>query len=77
MIIYNGDLIQENQLEISIDDRALEYGDGVFETIIFRNGSIRFLHDHALRLREALNAISIDQSNINEGSIKRSISLAL
>jgi 4-amino-4-deoxychorismate lyase len=34
------------------DDRGLQYGDGLFETIAIRNGTARFLDRHLARLHE-------------------------
>ena len=36
---------------VGLDDRAVQYGDGVFETIAIRNGDARFCDDHLARLR--------------------------
>ena len=44
---------------IPIDDRGLQYGDGVFETILVRNGIPRFLDMHRERLRRGLTRLGI------------------
>ena len=36
---------------IPIDDRGLQYGDGLFETMKVRGGRVRFLESHLARLR--------------------------
>lgn len=46
MIIINGK--PENRINIS--DRGLQYGDGIFETIAYRNGKAEFLEAHLSRL---------------------------
>ena len=44
---------------IPIDDRGLQYGDGIFETILVRKGIPRFLELHRERLRRGLARLGI------------------
>ena len=44
---------------VPADDRGLQYGDGVFETILVRNGIPRFLALHRERLRRGLTQLGI------------------
>jgi 4-amino-4-deoxychorismate lyase len=44
---------------VPVDDRGLQYGDGVFETILVRNGVPRFLDLHRERLRRGLTQLNI------------------
>src|SRR3954471_21608052 len=44
---------------VPADDRGLQYGDGVFETILVRNGVPRFLTAHRERLEFGLAALGI------------------
>lgn len=41
------------------DDRGLQYGDGVFETMAWRDGRLRFLELHLARLARGLDALAI------------------
>jgi 4-amino-4-deoxychorismate lyase len=41
------------------DDRGLHYGDGLFETLIVRAGSVRFLEAHLTRLASGCNRLGI------------------
>ncbi len=41
-------------------NRAFQYGDGLFETIIMRDGTVRFLPDHFGRLAGGMAALGID-----------------
>ena len=41
------------------DDRGLQYGDGVFETILLRDGKPRFLEAHLERLQRGLDRLDI------------------
>ena len=72
MIIYsNGHYYSSEEPIFSIENRALQYGDGVFETMIYKNGSVLFFEDHMLRLQKAMaclelkNEICSDVSAIN------------
>jgi 4-amino-4-deoxychorismate lyase len=44
---------------VPADDRGLQYGDGVFETILVRRGVPRFLAIHRERLRRGLTQLGI------------------
>jgi 4-amino-4-deoxychorismate lyase len=44
---------------VPADDRGLQYGDGVFETILVRAGIARFLEAHRARLRRGLQQLGI------------------
>ena len=43
MVNYNGQIIDESELGISNKNRALAYGDGIFDTIRFENHSLNFI----------------------------------
>lgn len=47
---YNGRIIEENKNVISINNRGLRYGDGLFETIKCLRGKLEFADDHFDRL---------------------------
>ena len=44
---------------VPIDDRGLQYGDGIFETILLRSGKPRFLEAHRERMRRGLVKLGI------------------
>jgi 4-amino-4-deoxychorismate lyase len=44
---------------VPADDRGLQYGDGIFETILVRNGVPRFLALHRERMRRGLAQLGI------------------
>ena len=48
--LLNGELSAPHDAGIHMDDRGLLYGDGLFETMLLRNGRARFLDDHMQRL---------------------------
>jgi 4-amino-4-deoxychorismate lyase len=49
-LLVNGLQPTDRAHALGIDDRGLQYGDGVFETALLARGRIRFLEDHLLRL---------------------------
>src|SRR6476620_10771437 len=59
-IHYNFDLIPETELQIPVTNRAFQYNDGVFETMLFVDGKVRFLEDHLRRLQKAANVLQIE-----------------
>ena len=65
MYSINGAIFNTNKLNISIQNRAFNYGDGVFETIKVKNKSILFAENHFDRLQLAVKTLSI-QININD-----------
>lgn len=44
---------------IPLDDRGLQYGDGLFETCVIRNGRVRFLDAHLTRLANGCARLGI------------------
>ena len=50
MVNYNGKLLSENTQFLDQDNRALQYGDGLFETMRLINGKIFFWEAHYFRL---------------------------
>lgn len=59
-VIYNGQGISEKEMKLSFQDRAFQYGDGLFETIILKNGNIRFLPYHLDRLGNGMNILGYE-----------------
>ena len=54
---FNGTVSQDNQLNVSVQNRALNYGDGVFESIRFANNRINFWEDHYFRLMASMRIL--------------------
>jgi 4-amino-4-deoxychorismate lyase len=49
----------EELAQLSVTDRGLHYGDGVFETITVRDGKLRFEALHRLRLEEGCRRLAL------------------
>jgi len=57
--LINGAIVSDVNRAISIEDRGLSYGDGLFETMTLRGGAIRFLASHVARLRLGCERLGI------------------
>ncbi len=60
MINYNGNLIKENEEVISFNNRGLQYGDALFETLRISNGKILFWEDHYFRLMASMRILRME-----------------
>jgi branched-subunit amino acid aminotransferase/4-amino-4-deoxychorismate lyase len=59
-LLYNGKSIPETELRLSINNRAFQYNDGFFETIIIIDGKIQHWEKHCLRIKEASTSLKLD-----------------
>lgn len=53
------------QDSISIPNRGVNFGDGVFETMVFDGQKLRFINEHQSRLFHGLNTLGISKSQID------------
>lgn len=60
-INFNGQIVPEDSKLFSVDSRALRYGDGLFETMLYQGGEIRFLHLHVDRLQRGMQKLQLEQ----------------
>jgi len=61
-IFFNDNYIPKEKAHISIEDRGLRFGDGVFETILIKNKSPYQLDLHIERLIKGLNSLKINSN---------------
>ena len=54
---YNGKIYKNNTALISVNNRGLRYGDGLFETLKSINSTIQFAEDHIERLWKGMNLL--------------------
>ncbi|GAB4023746.1 aminotransferase class IV [Spirosoma koreense] len=59
-LVYNSDVLAESAFQLSLTDRAFQYGDGLFETIRYENGQIWFWPDHFARLSAGMKALQLN-----------------
>ena len=53
-----------NPKNISINDRGLNYGDGLFETILVRDSKILYLKQHVKRLHQGCGVLSLKKPSL-------------
>ena len=57
---YNGKVLSENELIVGPTNRGLRYGDGIFETIKFKNGKLILGNEHFVRLWKGMETLQFD-----------------
>jgi branched-subunit amino acid aminotransferase/4-amino-4-deoxychorismate lyase len=57
---YNGQLLQEAEVKLPISNRAFQYNDGFFETMVLENRAVRFLTEHWERMQEAASVLKME-----------------
>ncbi len=60
MINLNGTLLQKENATIPIDNRGLNYGDAIFETMRISAGTINFWEDHYFRLMASMRILRME-----------------
>lgn len=59
-LLVNGQAASNTAQLIASDDRGFNYGDGLFETMLYRAGVVRLLDAHLLRMRTGCERLGID-----------------
>lgn len=60
MIIYSdGQFVSDSEPLFSVDNRAFQYGDGIFETMLGKNNSIQYFSDHFARLQKSMECMEL------------------
>src|SRR5690606_23561405 len=62
-INHNGTLVPEDTFILTAGNRSFRYGDGIFETMLYKDGEIRFLSFHIERLQRSMQKIHLDYYN--------------
>ncbi|MFK8058493.1 MAG: aminotransferase class IV [Polaribacter sp.] len=57
MINFNGELVHSENIQLSAENRAFKYGDGIFETIKIVNKKVVFWEDHYFRLMASMRML--------------------
>jgi branched-chain amino acid aminotransferase len=61
---YNGKYYEQDKPVIGPDSRALRYGDGLFETIKYKNNEFILLQDHLLRLWKGMDLMLFEKPKL-------------
>lgn len=73
-LVYNSDIFSEGDFRLSANDRAFQYGDGLFETIRYEADRVWFWPDHFTRLSAGLSALQlIPPGNFTSTNVHNSI----
>lgn len=59
-INFNGKMLAANEPIIAAQNRGLRYGDGIFETIKFKNGKLILCDEHFARLWKGMQMLQFD-----------------
>src|SRR5690349_14918721 len=57
---FNGKLFKETEAVAGPHNRGLRYGDGLFETIRYRDGVLQFADEHFARLWKGMSTLQFD-----------------
>jgi len=68
-VYIDGEFVSEKEAKISIFDRAVQLGDGLFETVRGHNGRPAFIHQHLERMRNSAEFLKI-HFDIDDKSMK-------
>ena len=60
LLNFNGKIIPQQDLIVGVENRALRYGDGLFESIRMIDGKIRFAQAHFDRLYQGMLALKMN-----------------
>ncbi|MBA4743763.1 MAG: aminotransferase class IV [Muricauda sp.] len=60
MVNYNGALLAEDKAIFTHNNRALKYGDALFETVRYVNGTLFFWEDHYFRLMASMRILRME-----------------
>jgi len=58
-LVYNSDVLSEGDFRLLTNDRAFQYGDGLFETIRYEANRVWFWADHFARLSAGISALQL------------------
>ena len=71
--IINGQLVSEEELQLSIHNRAFQYGDGFFETMLVNRRTVKLQDYHFLRIKDGLKMLDIAIDDLSNASLQNSI----
>ena len=58
--IINGEVREKKSVELKLNNRALNYGDGIFETIKYSFNRLNFWEDHYFRLMASMRILRME-----------------
>lgn len=79
-ISYNGKIILEKELPLGLNNRAFQYGDGLFETMHASGNKVQFFYEHMDRLIRSMKLLKMEipvRFSIDTMGLQREISKLL
>lgn len=76
-IDFNDKHLPENETILTAENRAFRYGDGLFETMRWMDGDIRFLQHHVSRLQEGMRMLQLAPASTFDAYFIRSKAASL
>lgn len=62
-INFNGQIIPSDQQVLTVNNRAFRFGDGLFESMRFMNGVIKFPELHIDRIQKGMKVLKFENTN--------------
>ncbi len=59
-ISYNGKIIHKDELRLDLNNRAFQYGDGLFETMHASGNKVQFFYEHMERLIRSMKVLRME-----------------
>lgn len=63
-VYINGKILPEQKAGVSVFDRGLNYGDGLFETMKAVDGTVEFLREHLARLKKGARFLAFPSGTL-------------
>jgi branched-chain amino acid aminotransferase len=62
LINFNGQIVPSDQQVLSVNNRGFRYGDGLFESMRYLNGAIKFSELHIDRIQKGMRLLKLEHS---------------
>src|SRR5690606_39958559 len=73
---FNGEIFHSEEAILKASNRNFRYGDGVFESMRWENGSVSLLNFHAERLQKSMELLKMEgdrkSTRLNSSHVKTS-----
>ncbi|WP_395804892.1 aminotransferase class IV [Daejeonella sp.] len=63
LINFNGQIVPSDQQILSVNNRGFRYGDGLFESMRYMNGAIKFPELHIDRIQKGMKVLKLDNNS--------------
>jgi branched-chain amino acid aminotransferase len=63
LINFNGQIVSSDQQVLSVNNRGFRYGDGLFESMRYMNGAIKFPELHIDRIQKGMKVLKLDNNS--------------